>query len=227
MTRRPIHVVLSTDTGLTILLVSLCAVLFVIYPFVPLGGAGRLIVTVGLTVVLVSGSFSLADRRRLFTLTLGLAVVSLVCSWLSHFVAAPQLLIWSRATAILFLLLTAGGILAKVVGPGRVTGHRIQGAIAVYLMLGLIWAFAYSLIEYRFPGSFELPFDGELGGVAMRQFVYFSFVTLTTLGYGDVTPVSSSAQTLTVLEALVGQLYLVILVAHLVALRIAHSTEKT
>lgn len=110
---------------------------------------------------------------------------------------------------------------------GAITTHRIQGAIAVYLMLGLIWAFAYSLVELQVPGSFQLPAAAAANGTTgMRSFVYFSFVTLTTLGYGDVIPLSSGARTLATLEALAGQLYLAVLVARLVALQIAHSRRE-
>ena len=89
----------------------------------------------------------------------------------------------------------------------------------------MIWAFGYGLVELHEPGSFDLPaIVGEPAGADrhMASFVYFSFVTLTTLGYGDVTPVGSAARTLALLEALVGQLFLAILVARLVALQIAH-----
>ncbi len=73
MTHRRLRSVLSADAGLTVLLVSLCVVLFVIYPFVPLSALGRLLVTIGLTVILVSGSFSLGDRPHLRVIVIGLA----------------------------------------------------------------------------------------------------------------------------------------------------------
>jgi hypothetical protein len=155
--------------------------------------------------------------------------VSLVSGWLGQLVAAPEVRITFHVSTILFLTLTAGGVLANVLRAGRVTPHRIQGAVAAYLLLALIFAFAYSLTEILAPGSFHLPAPivaAPAGAERMGELVYFSFVTLTTLGYGDVTPASPSARTLATLEALVGQLYLAILIARLVSLQIAHSEER-
>ena len=221
---------LASDAGLTVLLISLVAVLFVIFPFVPLSGAGRVVVTVGLTAVLVSGSFSLGEHPVLAIIVRVLAAVSLISQWLGHWVTDPAVVICAHLSTILFLALTSASILARVYRRGRVTPHRIQGAIAVYLMLGLIWAYAYALVGLGSPGTFTrpptsvpemAPLDGTL-----RDMVYFSFVTLTTLGYGDVTPVGAGARTLATLEALVGQLYLVVLIARLVSLEVAHSERE-
>lgn len=224
--RRRWQEVLSADTGLTVLLVSLVAVLFVIYPFVPLNRPGRVLVSLALTVVLVAGGFSLGDRRRLRAVVIALAAVAVASRWLSHVGDLLGLRILFHLSTLLFLALNGGGVLAKVLRGGRVTPHRIQGAIAVYLLLGLTCAFGYSLIELLEPGSFNLPPAAAADGARMGDFVYFSFVTLTSLGYGDVQPASSSARTLAILEALAGQLYLAILVARLVALQIAHSRKE-
>ena len=215
--------VFSTDVGLTVLLVSLVLVLFVIYPFVPLGATGRRVVTLGLTLILISGSFSLRDRPRLGLVIIGLAAVAFFGQASTHMVDHPILQLSTYLSTLLFLGLTAAGLLARVFRPGRITAQRIQGAVAVYLLLGLIWGFAYSLLELERPGSFELseplrPDNVSIHDEHMRHLVYFSFVTLTTVGYGDVTPVSAGARTLAMLEALLGQLYLVILIARLVSL---------
>ncbi len=221
-----LRAVLSADAGLTVLLVSLTVVLFVIYPFVPLSTAGRLLVTVGLTAILISGSFSLGARSPLRLAVIGLAAVAFALHWLQHAAPGDALLASAYASTILFLALTAAGVLARVLRAGPATTHRIQGAVAVYLMMGLIWGFAYGLLEIRHPGSFNLPgtaVEHREADTIMPDLSYFSFVTLTTLGYGDVTPKSASARTLATVEALVGQLYLVILIARLVSLR---ATEK-
>ena len=232
MSRRPLRQVFSTDAGLSVLLVSLLVVLFVIFPFVPLGNLGRLLVTAGLTLVLLSGSFSFSGRPGLRRLAVILAIFALASHWLCNVAEIHGLLIWAYVSTILFLALTAGGVLTRVVGGDRVTPHHIQGAVAVYLMLGLIWACAYAVVEMRQPGAFNLPDMAEAGGVMesqqndLRHLVYFSFVTLTTLGYGDISPTSASARTLVTLEALVGQLYLVILIARLVSLEVAYSGRE-
>jgi hypothetical protein len=99
-----------------------------------------------------------------------------------------------------------------------VTFHRIQGAVAGYLLLGMIWAYAYSLVALLRPDAFSGPVSPSDGP---RAFYYFSFVTLTTLGYGDVLPVHPAARSLAAFEAVTGPLYLAILITRLVSLAVA------
>src|SRR5262249_33134812 len=106
-------------------------------------------------------------------------------------------------------------VLAQAFRSGAITVHRVQGAVAAYLLLGLVWGYAYQLAAALHPGAFA-------SALAIPQhdrgLLYFSFVTLTTLGYGDVTPVHPVARSLAVMEALTGQLYPAILLARLVTL---------
>jgi hypothetical protein len=96
----------------------------------------------------------------------------------------------------------------------RPPGHRIAGAVAVYLLIGLIWARLYQVVEVLSPGAFRIP-EGESINPAVLN--YFSFVTLATTGYGDITPINIVARNLCIIEAIVGQLYLVILISRLVS----------
>jgi hypothetical protein len=100
--------------------------------------------------------------------------------------------------------------------------NRLVGAICVFLLLGILWAFAYSMLEIAVPGSFS----GLAPGHDPRSdssWIYFSFVTLTTLGYGDITPESAVARTLAYIQAVVGLFYMAVLVAGLVS---AYISEK-
>ncbi len=96
---------------------------------------------------------------------------------------------------------------------GREPLQRIAGAVAIYLLLGLIWARLYQVVELVSPGAFRVPEGESVNGASLT---YFSFVTLATLGYGDISPVNIVARDLAVLEAIMGQLYLVILISRLV-----------
>jgi len=134
---------------------------------------------------------------------------------------------------MLFLIAVAGAILSRVLGKGRITTHRVQGAVAVYLMLGLIWAGAYSLVFLCDPTSFDLgpSMEGMVDLEAiqiqgMSRFIYFSFVTMTTVGYGDITPQSVAAGDLAILQALTGQIYLVVILARLVSLAVAAAERE-
>ena len=111
-----------------------------------------------------------------------------------------------------------------------VTTNKICGAVAVYLILGYIWAFVYAMLELAMPGAFlvseafsEHGTTEFLADDRMAMFFYYSFVTLTTLGYGDVTPARALSSTLAASEAMMGQIFVAVLLARLVALQIAHA----
>jgi hypothetical protein len=176
--------------------------------------------------VLMLAVYALAGRRRLLIAALILVVPSIASQVLMYlFPAREDALVAGVLSAMLFLGFTTVVILRSVLETGPVTGDRIAGAVVVYLLIGLVWMLIYALIAVLHPGGFRLPGElaGKLGDGGEFTFLFFSFVTLTTLGYGDITPVTPAGQTAAWLEAATGQLYLAILVARLVALHIAHS----
>jgi Ion channel len=101
-----------------------------------------------------------------------------------------------------------------------VTFDRILGAIALYVLIGVVWAEAYQLVSIRVPDAYA-GIAGGSGSPDRASWIYFSFVTLTTVGYGDITPVAHAARSLAILEALIGQLYPAIVLARLVSLHVA------
>jgi hypothetical protein len=110
-------------------------------------------------------------------------------------------------------LLAMGAAARYALRPGDVDAERIFAALDVYLLAGLTFGVAFRVVEQLAPGSFGGAHAGE-----PMSFVYFSFVTIATLGYGDIIPVSGPARSLTILEAVGGQMYLAVLVARLVSL---------
>ena len=130
--------------------------------------------------------------------------------------------------ALLLLGLFSVSILANVLRAGRITADKIYGAICVYLLIGYAWAFGYAIIDELQPGSFSGPVEtGPVDYIArVMQMRYFSFITLTTVGYGDIVPQSQAARTFATLEAVVGQIYLAVLVARLVGLHIVHANSS-
>lgn len=151
-----------------------------------------------------------------------------------------EALICHCAAFILCIAVTAVIIIQFAVRAGRVTMDKIAAALCVYILIGISWGLAYILLEFVQPGSFS--FSGsplatplEEGNALNRvdsildarpSFSYFSFVTMTTLGYGDITPLTQPARSLAVLQAIVGQFFLAVLIARLVGLHIVHSTTK-
>jgi voltage-gated potassium channel len=119
-------------------------------------------------------------------------------------------------------------LLHDLLSGSRSTGERVYGALCAYLFIGILFSLVFAHMEYRFPGSFSSGNQALLDAAAseaamMPVFTYFSFVTLTTLGYGDITPVAEHARTLAWLEALVGQLYLAVMIATLVGLKVSEA----
>lgn len=139
------------------------------------------------------------------------------------------LLLASSSIAPIFLTVVAFVVMRSVLSAGTVTGEKIYGAVSVYLLLGLIWSSLYAVVELLFPGSFHTPSGAmlvsEKGATAVLPgseagFLYYSFTTLTTLGYGDIVPAAPLAQTLAWMEAATGQLFLAVTIARLVGLSI-------
>ncbi|NJL19082.1 MAG: hypothetical protein HC901_01920 [Bdellovibrionaceae bacterium] len=102
-----------------------------------------------------------------------------------------------------------------------VTSSNLNAAAAIYLLMGFAFANLFEVVHFLNPASFQVTASG---GLQVDDFLYFSFITLTTVGYGDVLPVSGVARMLAVTEALAGQVYLVLSVSRLVGLHVAHST---
>jgi hypothetical protein len=136
----------------------------------------------------------------------------------------------SHVISVLFFALVVIAIIRYIFRSDRVDANVLFAALCVYVMLGMLFAYAYAAIESVMPGSFQMgqgnlaervPLD--IGGRASNPAFYFSYVTMTTLGYGDIYPVSPIAKMTASLQAVLGQLYLAVLVARLVGLHIAHS----
>lgn len=115
------------------------------------------------------------------------------------------------------------GLLRFILASEEVTREVLFAAVIIYLLMALMWSFAYMVLETLVSGSFNIP----QSGFEVRQFafLYYGFVTITTLGYGDITPLSHQAGALTILEAIVGQIYLVVLVAFLVGMFVSRRAK--
>lgn len=212
----------STDRSLTVLLVALAVTIFVLYPLVDLGVPAGLVPTVGFSIILVSGVGAVATTRLPTVLVGALVMANLAVHWLSFWRGGTDLAAWDAAVSLVACGVLAAVVLVQVFREGPITAARIQGAVAVYLLLGLSWGFAYTLIAIARPDAFAVyaTTAGVLHDGRGWTFVYFSFVTLTTVGYGDITAVHPIARSLALCEALVGTLFPAILLARLVSLEL-------
>jgi hypothetical protein len=184
----------------------------------------RILMNIFITAVLVSGTYALSEKKVHALIAGLLAIPMLLSTWSGHFVEIPGLILAGRCSGILFLAFTAILILSYLFKAEYVTRDVIFGGIVVYLLLGIMWTFVYTVMESLQPGSFNLP-EGSFGNSEFL-FFYYSFVTLTTLGYGDITPATGPASSLSLLEAVVGQIYLTVLIAILVGKYLSQSMEK-
>jgi hypothetical protein len=204
-----------TDQGLSVFLVLLLVVIFVLPPVAFPGAGPSLLADVAFAMLLVAGVRALSDRGAARLLLLAAATVAVTMNLGSHIVPISELGV--RLSGLLSLALLLVVVLARTFRGGAVTFHRIQGAVAAYLVLGVLWAEAYGLVALLRPGAFSGSVDL---GQGRHGWLYFSFVTLTTVGYGDIAPVHPAARSLAILEAVTGPLYLAVLLARLVALAV-------
>ena|SRR5580765_33209 len=205
----------ANDHGLSIFLAALVAI--IIGPALgSVGLPGRLLGDALVSLMLVSGAAAVADRPRPMLIVSVITVPALLVRWTSWLFPTADLAVWREISTLATLVVLCGVVLALVVRRGPITARRIQGAIAVYLLLGFIWAEAYELVALWHPGAFT----GTVHGSGSLPWTYYSFVTLTTMGYGDIMPVHPLARAAAVLEALTGQLYLAIMLARLVSLEL-------
>ena len=193
-----------------------------IFPVLEEFGQGRLIFTIFYSAIFLAAAYAVSESRGYFVLALILAVPAFVLRWIGNFVGGPWLQFFADVLSVLFLLLVAILILSHVLKSERVSREKIFAALSVYLLIGVIWALLFLVVDFLVPGSFQLVGDRALDGA---QMIYYSFITLTTLGYGDIVPISPAARALASVEALTGQLYLAVLVARLVGLHITHSSQ--
>ncbi len=192
----------------------------------------RIASMVVLALLVLAGVNAVCETRRLTRIALALAIPSLVFDTVSVAARHRGVLVVNHALSIAFFGFAAVVIVRFLFRSKRITFDLICASLCAYLLLAIAWAHVYSAVAVAQPWGFRLPESlgtqpedfrtgGDFGVVAL----YFSLVTLTTLGYGDIIPLSSSARILASLEAVIGQVYLAVLVARLVGLHIAQATH--
>jgi len=214
----------STDRSLSVFLGLLLVAVFIVLPLAE--QEGMLIASVGFSVLLVSGVALVAKNRMTRGLVAGAAGVALIIHWTQHVVPGTGLSMMSAFSSLCFLGILAGVVFREVLNKGPITLHRVQGAVAVYLLLGLIWAFAYDMVLLSAPDAFHSSELTVQHKTVTPPLIYFSVMTLTTVGYGDITPIHPMVRALAMLEAVIGQLFPVILIARLVAMELQFRNSR-
>ncbi|MCD6187542.1 MAG: two pore domain potassium channel family protein [Desulfuromusa sp.] len=185
----------------------------------------RIAFDIALSLILVIGCFAVSHHKLTPWIAITLSIPMLLSIWIDFpKLNMPQMEIVGSISGILYFVLIAGVILTFVFSSRSVTWEVISAALVVYLLLGTIWSFGYTLVDLFVPGSFNIA--DHLVGQAGPSYMYYSFITLTTIGYGDITPISGMARSLSMLEGIIGQTYMAVLVARLVGMHVATSMSK-
>ena len=216
--RRGWHKWADSDHSLAALLFFLVLYGFFVYPLAGQDGRSEPLAASSFSIVLILGVMATTKHKGARTGMVLLASVALASHWLHFFVRQHTMHVVSAAAAAMFFALLAGFITARVFRAGSINIFRIYGAIAVYLVLGILWGEIYVLLYLLEPASFYFDPATQFGEPPISELVYFSFSTLTTLGLGDIIPVHPVARSMATLEALVGQIYPAVLLARLVTL---------
>lgn len=178
----------------------------------------------------IIATFWTTRRRKSFALITG--IVAFLSGLVAAFPTMPAdiffigVIVCVSSYAI-FILIAIGSMSYSVFVTDKVDSDRIVGSICIYLLIGMFFAFVFTAIDLINPASFNFGTTGEPELQTFREYLYFSFTTLTTVGYGDMTPQMPLARLLTSFEAMIGPIYLAIMVARLVGMHISQSIKRT
>jgi hypothetical protein len=218
---------LSEERGLTALLVLLIAYHLAVPLTVDLQ-AGRLLVAAFFTMFAGLGVIAVLNRTVLRVAVRITAAAALAAAWCE--VAYPGRTTMAASSIVVMALVgfLLAAVVAQVFQDGPVTAHRVRGAIVIYLLIATLFGWLYLVVALLDPGaiSFSAEFDARRPLAMRSELSYFSFVTITTVGYGDVTPVSPVARALATFEAVMGQLFIAITLARLVSSQLAGRGES-
>lgn len=209
------------------LLLALAAY-FIANPFLIESRKDSYVLGIFFTLILIGSLYVIGKEKWLLITAITLASLAFVAQWLlaGFFLAPSHVFIVYVVTIVFFMVMTVL-VLRYVLRDQEVSFNSLCGAICGYLLIGLTWSFVYSAIftlsPHSFSGSSLTTFNYQNPG---QHFTYFSFVTLTTLGYGDLLPVSNPAKMFAWIEAVIGQIYLTVWLAQLVGLHIVGKTRK-
>ena len=192
--------------------------LFMAAPFLEDIPNGDLVEVVLISLVMVLAVLAVGGRRRVFAIALLLVIPALAAKWTNHVwprVAPPEIYLAASAAFFLYVIVN---LLRFILRAPRVDANVLCAGVSGYLLLGLLWIPAYLLVARVTPAAFAIsPAPGVDPVMHGFNGFYFSFITLTTVGYGDITPVSKVARMLAVMEAIAGVFYLAVLISRLVS----------
>jgi voltage-gated potassium channel len=200
----------------SVLLLVLLLVFLILNPLLEKDQLGEAVLLLSMYATLISAIRALSERTRLRWPAAVLAVFSILAMTVAHFYPLRTLLIVNWAILAAFFAMVSVGLFAYLGRAGAVTDDRIYVSVSLYLLLGMLWFSLYNMLEAIHPGSF-VQSSTPASSLPRGTMIYLSLATLTTLGYGDIVPMTPIARMVAALEAVAGVLYIAITVARLVA----------
>jgi hypothetical protein len=215
----------------SLLLLALLAV-YLLHPLLDHLTLGTWLYDLLFTLVFLAAFLLLFRHGRYRPLAVLLGIPTLVANWTGYALPggppAPVALVF-HGLAALFLGFTVAALLLEIHEAKAVSTDSLSGAFSGYLLTGVVFGHLYCIVEAATPGSFRVPADlaAMMGEVGRRRYVltYFSVITLTTVGYGDITPATQPARALACLEAVVGQLYIAVVIAELIGMKVSQTAR--
>jgi hypothetical protein len=205
--------------------ILLCLVLglLVLVPILNRFVAARIFLDIFLTALVISMAYTISPKKGYLAAGALMAIVMPVSLWMQYAYPYKPIAAIGMLAGVLFGAMVVASIVGFMLRSEAVNRELICAAILLYLLAALMWAFLYTFLELVDPTSFNINLSEPQGYLLVFQ--YYSFVTITTLGYGDIAPVTEVAKAFSVLEAVVGQLYLMVAVAWLVGMHVSNKSK--
>lgn len=204
------------------LMLVIFLLMFIMQPTFAEHAYGGVIIEMGFSLMIISSIHVTGKRKGHYLLFVVAGLITIVSQWSGDLLSYNVLKVISYSFSMAVLLLAIVSILLDIIRSSSVLYDTIAGAVCVYLLMGMLGGVVFTLLEFVSPDSFSFPADVVSPGTMvsidnrMQGLIYFSYATLTTVGYGDIAPVKPLARSLSVLLAICGQLYLTVVMAVLI-----------
>ena len=221
-------------TGLLTIILGLIVAAFVLMPLFTETELAARVLRIAVELLLVFVVWRLGGNRRLLAVVAGIVVLNEVMEWLVALAPRPEFVLLSEGCTLYVFIATTAGFMAMTAWKQENVGASLISAVAVYFLIGYLWATVFSLVELGSPGSFSNICDPLPDGTVdcrpeiarLPKLTYFSFVTMTTLGYGDTVPLTRAAEGVAAMAAVSGQLFVAMIIGRLVSLYMVKRSER-
>ena len=191
-------------------------------PFIDGFFLSSIIADILLSLVFVAGIYAISQKKKNIYIALILAAPMIFSIWGAYLIESLELLVIGQMCGIVYTVFIISLMIKFILEQKEVTKEVIYAAVVIYMLMAIMWSFMYFILEYVYPNSFSFP---KTDFTDIYKYLYFSFVTITTLGFGDVAPLNQKAGSLVILEAVTGQIYLVVVVAWLVGMHVSRKSR--